>query len=1259
MEIVDNPQPEIDIEREDDRRVIGQPKKYLYKPINNSSADKEDEGTVVPLEGERVVSFKQQRVYTPITNTELRNHLQTLYQSILISFIKARHLIDNFRHTGFKGYLRDGELCDAREIYYDAEACLDRIARGMKYMDSVNGSDKNRTYQNVLKFRAILANTDTFILTAFIFTWILTNEKKYHGDVETALKNIQEDRLSPNLDYNTTGIRIKNERMSNYETKLNAKTIVGYLTFYTKERFSDAMVTYLRQSFSEMTEAHAEMMFIAYQSELDKALSGTVVHKEKNRREIDRSNGRIAQNAADLYYTLDCIINNDDRLAAVLDALSLRLDYVEKPKSPDPFVMVNMMENKGLRFYDRELRQLLEYASSAVVQHKTWSLIEVYCELASVPSLLFNQMLQKYVFSRNSNESITLWDLTQLLYEATMPLYHASNSDLLSNQFRMSYDFLFLLREQHRRFRNALQFMLLVKKAAKPFIVERIKRATRAEQERLGPSEKIKGKPISITKNDEEFVVSVMLKLKKKPIFTSCPIDVPLDSSMVDAFVRERQVAINSTDWRRRLDNRLNDENIKTYETVPLARMRQLLLQQPYLCDYVREVVYPRFGEHLWRRLIRELKVICGLYGASPVMLSLGDITLLNETLSSIVIQGLPSLEKRLFDAHFKITLVLSTSNKVVNDDIRMWINYASTVASNPEIIVSLIDETIESLVSLPIGEEADKTRELISELLLLQLRINTLDHEDEWEKSWSLVRTRIMRRDVNLPDVNMSPILCTDSVIIGLIERHPSFFTPTKTGLDYTIHVFGKRVRPVSFGTTLGSLLAREPQNLIRPLMGYTEWFTFIRQTVLSVIASMTRELQFDAVPVSARFTNDKANVGDLKQFLVNERRYRYVLLYRSSKIDGSQLSLPIMYKYKIINDTTKYDMMSLSRAKDKLFLLVLEDSPDDETLALSLPPFDTKNVIIDEGEKALIVVVETRGIHRVSYTTEISSEASFGDYSKETLYAKYNKNGVHQCIGYIKFQRQQGVILVMIVREELGNKEGGCLYDITTFSECDAFLRRYASKQRAAILYEIRQKKQTITTTTTTKKKKNGPTQKGSSQWVLTKKQVADICVSYNTKIDELIKKDGNPLEKISYYLRNETMITCKSEYFTVTNNWTKDQLQLVVLLDPGRAISYLTSIFIPVYVSTYESQLYDMVKDAQFIEFNASVKNGMIIGQLPIESLSYEGLNAEFDRLVRLKYITDGEFIGLRERMREARLGELRDIYDRVVTANQWPK
>lgn len=280
----------------------------------------------------------------------------------------------------------------------------------------------------------------------------------------------------------------------------------------------------------------------------------------------------INQNCVALCATLNSIIMDKTRLNAAISMLGEKLD-----ENDDPFVLIYMKENESFPFYDRERRvaSVIRGATDQIKGRGMWRIIDVYRELSTRPSLYFNRCLDRYVLSRPSNDAITMRDMDMLLYDATMPFSHSKHEGFLSVQFRMAYDFLHLLREQHCRFCNAKQYIEMIKLA-----LNRPNKSSTADENRL--------------------------------------IEFPFDTLMMDAFLRTEPDESTRRILPIRVINRLCYLDLVDSDET----MRRVLLMERYLYDNACDVLYVKFQSQLGDMILSQFKQIHGLFGSSPLALS-------------------------------------------------------------------------------------------------------------------------------------------------------------------------------------------------------------------------------------------------------------------------------------------------------------------------------------------------------------------------------------------------------------------------------------------------------------------------------------------------------------------------------------------------------------------------------------------------------------------------------------------------------------
>ena len=894
MKVVERPQQAIVEEKQKQNRVAVS---YLYKPKNTTTKGDDYE----PDEDMEVVSDPGREVpkFEKIEN--LQNRGKTVYHSLLLSFIKSRHQTDNLMLIGPHGNLASGLIGDAREIYYDANACIQRMSHGMKYIDVVNATARQNTYQNVLRLLVSLANTDAFLLVAFIFTWILTVDERFSDRSVIGMKEkIKRDR--DQLDYSTTGKTMAvdfakfNERFSVDESKRFYYTLGEENTKDLREWFNDQM----------MSPEMMMFMFDAYQSDMDKAFPQTLIHKEKDRRGAEELRPRIKQNCNDLYDTLNAIINNNDRLNAAIAVLRKNVD-----EDKDPFVLIYMKDNQSFPFYDRErqVTTLVRGAKEKIKGRIAWRIIDVYRELSSRTELHFNRCLKRYVLSRPSNDAITMRDMDLLLYEATMPFYHSKHEALLSIQFRMAYDFLFILREQHRRFGNAKKY------------IETLNIALR--------------KPtLSLTENERNL----------------CPIDIPFTTLVVDAFQRFKpEKESDSPVPRLRVINQLRYLDLDGIDET----IRRVLLEERYLYDYACDVLYMKFQSQLANGILSEFKQIHGLVGPSPLALSLDNMSTVCRNVAPF------SIDKSVLETHFRLVSTRGVDKPI--DVGPLWTKYIESINN---VLLSGEDKMIQSLIARVV----EKDDIIVSEYERAKLiDILTFVVRRMYQKVSHLAETRITRRDINTEG---GKNLCTDSSIIEMIERHPDYFRLSVEGKSCRIPVFAKKT--AVHGSLIKAImpfLSRAKQITGDAIKWFYELIKVPLLTLEVYPVGFHCDVRYRTMAITSSQTGS-VTVGDLKSAL-DAGGNRYLLLYRKINESGAESSYPPLLSYEIINDVTDYDKRLLSFIQSALFVIEIDDTLP--TVVHDAMPIIENEGVLERDRKTCIVLIETRSLTGVVYRATI----------------------------------------------------------------------------------------------------------------------------------------------------------------------------------------------------------------------------------------------------------------------------------------------
>ncbi len=999
---------------------------------------------------------------------------KTLYEGCIIYFFKARSNTDYLKMVGITGDKNGGTLCDAREIYYDTGLCFHRMTSYIKNLKSVNERAINReAYQPARIYKMLLANTDSFLLVALIFSWILTNDKLdsliHIKNITEARKAISDARFDQNLVRNNRGLRIA-ELHDADETK--------HKTMYTTINLETDLFE-IERALGDMTEERIWLMFEAYQTELDKQHVGGLLHQEYNRRNARRP--RVKQNAKNLHYTLSSILKDKPRLNRAIDVLMTRLD------EPDPFVNIFKTENVGLTFYDRTLRaaynvepglkngkadvrfiddDVLEGVKVFNKGRIVWHVWELYDELKKMPGLLFNQLMWKYVLSKESNDAISMEDMDALLYEATMPFYYRQNEYLLSRQFHLAYDFCFLLREQHRRFGNVLQYIQLMINLTPDMIKWRSKS--------VGTNNKRKPTEISkkSKKGGNDLVQSdgVHDQLMLNDDYKACAIEIPFSGIVLDVTSRFPFYRESSELLKRKLDDELVNVSIdlcletKYAGISPLLyHLRDTLLKQQYLYQYVKEFVYPRFGEYLWQHVISLYKEANGLYDETPMFLLESDLTSLMEFLvpDKKTRLLLPPLSKKQFDSHFKLAFNRKQYLQHLEGDAGLGAIFnqiqdaVATLHSSEQddnnIIRRIIKIVVEDLSITCEDNEGDRSRlpkedtprNQIEKTLLAYIVTRVMD-----EQIWSLCHSRILRQDLatNIKEV---PSLCLDKEIIDMIESHPSCYVMRLN--DDGDHEFEitmlRNIQCVSFidsaKQSLHSLIGHISS---LDYNGMQRWLFEMLQKRVDTNNSLRSSESYRDVYATSRvktgLATDKHTIAHLKIKLaeLNDDRLSNHFLMIMKEEDDRNTS------YKIINDLITYDQNLLSET-DNLFVIMLQRPLLPFVKRPEIPDVDYNNL-----KEPVIVFVETRRrIETVLNIDALDNATPDIDWSDEQSIKDYIYSHYSNCIECTVISFGESAKTIFVLREELDDQDSSiCLYDSSTYIQCVQMIDRYNVHQR-----------------------------------------------------------------------------------------------------------------------------------------------------------------------------------------------------------------
>lgn len=1091
MKVVERPQQAI-VEQKQNGVALS----YLYKPKNTSRKgdddyepaervvsggggdDEPDEDMeVVPDLGREVPKFEK------IEN--LQNRGKTVYHSLLLSFIKSRHQTDNLMLIGPHGNLASGLIGDAREIYYDANAYIQRMSHGMKYIDVVNAVARQNTYQNVLRLLVSLTNTDAFLLVAFIFTWILTVDDRFIDRTVTGIADkIVKDRIQ--LRYSIVGKTMAAE-FERFSGKKSTDESKGFYFLLSEEHTKD-----LREWFNEDMMSPEMMMFMfdAYQSDMDKAFKQTLIHREKNRRGTKELVSRIKQNCSDLYDTLKAIINNTDRLNAAIAVLRKNVD-----EDKDPFVLIYMKDNQSFPFYDRERQvgAVIKGAKEKIKGRIAWRIIDVYRELSSRTELHFNRCLNRYVLSRPSNDAITMRDMDLLLYEATMPFYHSKHEALLSIQFRMAYDFLFILREQHRRFGNAKKYIETLDIAL--------------------------SKPIpSLTENERN----------------ACLIEIPFTTLVVDAFQRIKPVKESDSPVPRlRVINQLRYLDLDGIDET----MRRVLLMERYLFDYACDVLYVKFQSQLANGILSEFKQIHGLVGPSPLALTLDNMSIVCRNVA------LFSIDKSVFDAHFRLV-----STRGVDKPINVGPLWTKYIESINNVLLSGEDKMITSLIARVVEQDdiivSEYERAKLIDILTFVVR-------RMYQKGTHLTETRITRRDINTEG---GKNLCTDSSIIEMIERHPDYFRLSVEGKSCRIPVFAKKTAVYgSLIKAIMSFLSRTKPITGDAI----EWFYKLIEVPLLTLdvyhVGFHCDVRYRAIAITSS-QSGVMTVGDLKSAL-NAGGNRYLLLYRKINESDAESSYPPLLSYEIINDVTDYDKRHLSFIQSALFVIEIDDTLP-AVVRYAMPIIENKGVL-ERDKKTCIVLIETRSLtgvtHRVTILVdrETTKEAIYREYNTETdvcvQYVRFerdpNTSMVLLTIEAIGYEPGRCIYEVSTF-QKLSNFHSYYTTEQQPVVVKEMNERRKKEEEDAMVIISEKTKRKRTNSTPKNKRGTTRTTVSVADPYRFNEQQITEIRLLFKTAIE----RDENFIRKGTMYQRHRMMVMVVTEYISDISNLTDTQLGVI---------------------------------------------------------------------------------------------------------------
>ncbi len=332
------------------------------------------------------------------------------------------------------------------------------------------------------------------------------------------------------------------------------------------------------------------------------------------------------------------------------------------------------------------------YASAPLYDKYMYDMQETHSVLLASYAA-FGSLIDRYILSAEATfRPVTLGDLDALFYAITAPLYHRQESSL-SFIFRMARDFCFLLREQHRRQGNIVQYVRLLDELARQPSLGR--NGDRERAKRVSDSEQFLALGAGAFRLDTplyEYLAS--FERYKAPLYRHYRITGPLIESIVASLVTSM--------WKQQHDFR--GEYVALQDPLPLLekealsrciehRMKwfqRLITQQTYLFHAVREVLYPRLVEAIWGLLLQQVRSALDLNDGDGHCCSPRDTRILRRVLLETDTTRLwytdqhaprgapvwrhkrlrlPWLDRRLFDRYF---VEVSDESRGIEDRIRL-----------------------------------------------------------------------------------------------------------------------------------------------------------------------------------------------------------------------------------------------------------------------------------------------------------------------------------------------------------------------------------------------------------------------------------------------------------------------------------------------------------------------------------------------------------------------------------------------------------
>lgn len=226
------------------------------------------------------------KVYGEHNKLDRTINKQSVYNACLIDFSKARALSDQFDSEGIEGANGGLRLCDAREIYYDAEQCYTRLLR---YFQEHYWKHKRESTRLKL-YHILTGNYDVFLVMAFIFTAMLTVDDKEEEEPRTKKKKKEEPEEG--TEPVTKKKKKKKEKKKEEQPK---QSKVGQRLYEALDDNKNKIPTpqEIRDHFATLSEDKMMAFFDLYQWQINKfpngssGVGGDAFHKIYTKRQLE------------------------------------------------------------------------------------------------------------------------------------------------------------------------------------------------------------------------------------------------------------------------------------------------------------------------------------------------------------------------------------------------------------------------------------------------------------------------------------------------------------------------------------------------------------------------------------------------------------------------------------------------------------------------------------------------------------------------------------------------------------------------------------------------------------------------------------------------------------------------------------------------------------------------------------------------------------------------------------------------------------